>query len=150
MYFGDTDVFIATSSDLIHWEPVEKNGSLQKILSPRPGFFDCRLIESGPYALAKSRGIFIDLQRGMNLDNGGDRSVPQGAYCAGQALFNATDPTKLIDRLEHHFIKPDKTYEITGQVNQVCFIEGMVPFHDKWFLYYGTADSKIAVAIHEP
>jgi beta-1,2-mannosidase len=149
MYFGDTDLFVATSSDLIHWEPVEKNGSLQKVLSPRPGFFDSRLVESGPYALATSRGILL-IYNGMNLDNGGDRSLPPGAYCAGQALFNAADPTKLIDRLEHHFMKPDKTYEISGQVNQVCFIEGMVPFHDKWFLYYGTADSKIAVAVHEP
>jgi predicted GH43/DUF377 family glycosyl hydrolase len=45
-------------------------------------------------------------------------------------------------------MKPEKKYEITGQVNQVCFLEGMVPFNGKWFLYYGTADSKIAVAVH--
>jgi beta-1,2-mannosidase len=32
-------------------------------------------------------------------------------------------------------------------VNQVCFIEGLVPLNGKWFLYYGTADSKIGVAI---
>jgi predicted GH43/DUF377 family glycosyl hydrolase len=29
----------------------------------------------------------------------------------------------------------------------VCFVEGLVPFKGKWFLYYGTADSKIAVSI---
>lgn len=28
----------------------------------------------------------------------------------------------------------------------MCFLEGMVFFKGKWFLYYGTADSKIAVA----
>jgi predicted GH43/DUF377 family glycosyl hydrolase len=43
-------------------------------------------------------------------------------------------------------MKPDKAYEISGQVNQVCFLEGMVPFGGQWLLYYGTADSKIAVA----
>jgi predicted GH43/DUF377 family glycosyl hydrolase len=31
-------------------------------------------------------------------------------------------------------------------VNQVVFLEGMVPFRGRWFLYYGTADSKIGVA----
>jgi predicted GH43/DUF377 family glycosyl hydrolase len=61
-------------------------------------------------------------------------------------LFDINDPTKLIDRLDEYFMKPDKPYELEGQVNQVCFIEGMVPFKGKWFLYYGTADSKIAVA----
>jgi predicted GH43/DUF377 family glycosyl hydrolase len=34
-----------------------------------------------------------------------------------------------------------------GEVNDVCFVEGLVHFKGKWFMYYGTADSKIAVAI---
>ena len=84
----------------------------------------------------------------MNLDGEGrDPQIEPGMYCAGQALFAANDPTKLIDRLEENFMKPDKPYELTGQVNKVCFLEGMVPFNGKWFLYYGTADSKIAVAV---
>jgi predicted GH43/DUF377 family glycosyl hydrolase len=41
---------------------------------------------------------------------------------------------------------PDQPFEITGQVNNVCFVEGLAFFKDKWLLYYGTADSKIAVA----
>jgi beta-1,2-mannosidase len=53
----------------------------------------------------------------------------------------------VIDRTDTYFIKPDKPYEFTGQVNNVCFIEGLIHFNNKWFLYYGTADSKIAVAV---
>ena len=83
----------------------------------------------------------------MNLDSGGDPNIAPGAYCAGQALFDANDPSKLIDRLEKNFLAPDKPYEIEGQVNQVCFIEGLVPFNCRWFLYYGTADSRIAAAV---
>ena len=49
--------------------------------------------------------------------------------------------------METYFMKPDKPYEISGQVNHVCFVEGLVKFKNKWFLYYGTADSKIAVAV---
>jgi predicted GH43/DUF377 family glycosyl hydrolase len=29
----------------------------------------------------------------------------------------------------------------------VCFLEGLAKYKNNWFLYYGTADSKIAVAI---
>jgi predicted GH43/DUF377 family glycosyl hydrolase len=83
----------------------------------------------------------------MNLDAGGDTTLAPGAYCSGQALFDKSDPTALIDRQEEYFLRPDRPYEIAGQVNQVCFVEGLVPFEGKWFLYYGTADSKIAVAV---
>jgi beta-1,2-mannosidase len=148
MYFGDTDLFMATSEDLIHWQPLEENGKIKSVLKPRPGYFDSRLVESGPYALSTEAGILL-LYNGMNLDEGGDTTLAKGAYCAGQALFDKNDPSKLIDRLENNFLKPDKPYEITGQVNQVCFIEGLVPYKGKWFLYYGTADSKIAVAIKD-
>jgi len=34
-------------------------------------------------------------------------------------------------------------------VNQVCFPEGLAWFQQRWLLYYGTADSKIAVAAKE-
>ncbi|MBS1555050.1 MAG: hypothetical protein JSU09_08995 [Bacteroidetes bacterium] len=50
MYFGDTDLFMATSDDLIRWEPLIENGKLKSILRARRGYFDSRLVESGPYA----------------------------------------------------------------------------------------------------
>lgn len=147
MYFGDTDLFMATSEDLLHWIPLEENGKLKSVLQPRNKYFDSRLVESGPFALVNDNGILL-IYNGMNHDDTGDPAFAKGAYCAGQALYAKNDPTKLINRLEHPFMKPDKPYEISGQVNQVCFLEGMVPFKDKWFLYYGTADSKIAVAVN--
>lgn len=150
MYFGDTDLFLAHSEDLVHWQPLEKNGVLQSVMKPRPGFFDSRLVESGPYALLREEGIVL-LYNGMNLGEGQarDPSLAPGAYSAGQALFAADDPSKLIDRSETYFLTPEEPYEIAGQVNLVCFVEGMVPYQGKWFLYYGTADSKIAVAVFE-
>lgn len=148
MYFGDTDLFLASSEDLLHWTPVEEAGKLKPVLRPRKNYFDSRLVESGPYALLSEQGIVL-IYNGMNADEGGDDHYAKGAYCAGQALFDKTDPAKVIARLEHPFIKPDKEYEISGQVNQVCFLEGMVPFRGRWFLYYGTADSKIAVAVSD-
>ena len=148
MYFGDTDLFLASSEDLLHWTPVEEDGKLKPVLQPRKNYFDSRLVESGPYALLDEKGIVL-IYNGMNADEGGDPRYAKGAYCAGQALFDTSDPSKVIGRLEAPFMKPDKDYEISGQVNQVCFLEGMVPFKGQWFLYYGTADSKIAVAVSD-
>lgn len=148
MYFGDTDLFVASSENLIHWTPVEENGKLKSVLRPRAGQFDSRLVESGPFAQLTDKGIRM-IYNSMNLDSGGDPTIAKGAYCAGQALFDANDPTHLIARLEKNFLAPDKPYEISGQVNQVCFVEGLVYFNEKWFLYYGTADSKIAVAVKQ-
>ena len=62
-------------------------------------------------------------------------------------MLNALDdPTAVLARPTEPFLFPDRPYEITGQVGNVCFAEGLVPFGDRWLLYYGTADSKIAVA----
>ncbi len=69
-----------------------------------------------------------------------------GTYAAGQIILDKNDPTKVLHRTDKWFITPDQPFEITGQVNNVCFVEGLAFFKNKWFLYYGTADSKIAVA----
>lgn len=87
------------------------------------------------------------IYNGSNAANFNDSTLPKFIYAAGQALFDKNNPFKLIDRTESYFIHPDKDYEKIGEVNEVCFVEGLVLFKNKWFLYYGTADSKIAVAV---
>lgn len=150
MYFGDTDLFLATSDDLINWEVCinNENGRMISVLHPRMGYFDSRLVESGPFAIYKDQGIQL-IYNGSNAANYNDPTLPKYTYAAGQALFDKKNPYKLIDRTESHFIYPDKDYEKIGEVNEVCFVEGLVQFKNRWFLYYGTADSKIAVATHE-
>ena len=75
-----------------------------------------------------------------------DSELPELTYAAGQALFDTRQPWKLIDRTSEHFIAPESEFEKIGEVNQVVFVEGLVYFKGKYFLYYGTADSKIGVA----
>ncbi len=148
MYWGDQpDLRVAVSTDLLHWTPLETgSGKIIPVAESRRGTHDVRLIEPGPYALLTPAGILL-IYNGMNNAQTGDPNLPEGAYAGGQLLFDAHDPAKLLDRSETYFIRPDQPYEIEGQVNQVVFLEGMVPFRDKWFLYYGTADSKIGVAV---
>jgi predicted GH43/DUF377 family glycosyl hydrolase len=148
MYFGDTDLFMATSDDLIHWEVAENEESKRMIsvLHPRAGYFDSRLVEPGPFALVQDNGILL-IYNGSNASNFNDPDLPKYTYAAGQVLFDKEKPFKLIDRMDGYFIHPDKPYERTGEVNEVCFVEGLVYFRDQWLLYYGTADSRIAVAV---
>ncbi|MCP3928482.1 MAG: glycosidase [Bacteroidetes bacterium] len=149
MYFGDTNLFLATSEDLINWEVCEneENKQMISVLHPRKGYFDSRLVEPGPFAIYKEAGISL-IYNGSNAANFNDSNLPKFTYAAGQALFDKNKPYKLLDRTETYFIHPDKDYEKIGEVNEVCFVEGLVKFDNKWFLYYGTADSKIAVAVH--
>lgn len=150
MYFGDTNLFMAYSDDLIHWNVAknEESGKMISVLHPRMGYFDSRLVEPGPYALLNKDGILL-IYNSSNAANFNDIDLPKFTYSAGQALFDKTTPYKLIDRTDAYFISPDKDYEKVGEVNEVCFVEGLVYFNDTWFLYYGTADSKIAVAVYD-
>jgi predicted GH43/DUF377 family glycosyl hydrolase len=147
MYWGDTDIFLASSEDLVNWKPlVDEEGEMLPVLSPRKGMFDSRLVEPGPPAVLTEMGIIL-LYNSMNLDSGGDPELPPGNYAASQALFSAENPALLIDRMTSYFLTPEREYEKTGQIGNVCFVQGLSLYQNRYFLYYGTADSKIAVTI---
>ncbi len=147
MYWGDTDIFLASSDDLINWIPIEKSeGKSLIVFGPRKGMFDSDLVEPGPAAMLTDKGIVL-IYNSRNVQAKGDTTLAEGTYTVSQILLDKNDPSKVLDRMDTYFMKPDKDYEITGQVNHVCFAEGLVNYNNKWFLYYGTADSKIAVAV---
>jgi predicted GH43/DUF377 family glycosyl hydrolase len=151
MYFGVPDLGLATSDDLLNWTPLEDaDGRLLKVLAPRPGYFDSWLVEAGPPALLTAHGIVV-LYNAGNSATHGDSSLPARVYTGGQALFDARNPLKLIARSDAPFMRPTEPYERTGQYAEgTTFVEGLVPFHGRWYLYYGTADSRVGVAIWDP
>jgi predicted GH43/DUF377 family glycosyl hydrolase len=148
MYFNVPDILVATSDDLVDWTPLEDaNGKLLKVLSPRPGYFDSWLVEAGPPALVTTHGIVL-LYNAGNSAAYGDPRLPARIYTGGQALFDGRNPVRLIARSDEPFIKPTEDYERTGQyVEGTTFVEGLVPFNGRWYLYYGTADSRVGVAV---
>jgi predicted GH43/DUF377 family glycosyl hydrolase len=151
MYWGELGVYGATSDNLVDWQPVvDANGQLKAFISPREGYFDSALTECGPPAILTSKGIVL-LYNGKNDPVKGDKRFNAGTYSAGQVLFDKNDPTKAIGRLDVPFLRPMEPFEKSGQyVAGTVFIEGMVYFKKKWFLYYGCADSKVGVAIYDP
>jgi predicted GH43/DUF377 family glycosyl hydrolase len=164
MYWGDQYIWVATSVDLINWTPVEMGPNevptlgLAGIASNMPDLkivvptrllkFDSDLCESGPPAMITDSGILL-IYNGRNILPIGDPSLPNGAYAAGQVLLDKNNPTQILQRMDTYFMKPDQSYEISGQTSNVCFVEGLANFNNKWFLYYGAADSRVAVAVKE-
>ncbi|HKI44763.1 MAG TPA: glycoside hydrolase family 130 protein [Balneolales bacterium] len=150
MYWGDTNIYLATSDNLIDWTPVQdSNGNLMPAIRPRKGKFDSQLVESGPPAMITKNGILL-IYNSSNAADSGDTALPAGTYSAGQALFSANDPGKLKERLSHYFFTPERRFEKQGQVDNVTFLEGLVPYKGTWYLYYGAADSTICVATYKP
>lgn len=151
MYWGVPNVYAATSENLVDWTPLrDSTGALAPVLEPRDGYFDAWLVEAGPPALHTDDGIVV-LYNAGNSSEEGDPSLPDSTYSGGQALYSVDDPTELIDRSDTPFIKPEYAFERTGQYERgTTFLEGLVPFQDRWFLYYGAADSRVGVAVSEP
>jgi predicted GH43/DUF377 family glycosyl hydrolase len=152
MYWGEHAVCTAISDDLIHWIPVlDDQGELLKVIAPRKGHFDSLLTECGPPAILTKDGILL-MYNGKNAKGeNGDPRYAAGSYCAGQVLFSKDDPYRVIDRLDEPFFRPEADFEKSGQyVDGTVFIEGLAYAQKKWFLYYGCADSQVAVAIWQP
>lgn len=147
MYWGEGGIHLATSEDLIHWSPmVDSHHDLVVVLRSRPRHFDSDFPEVGPPPILTDRGIIL-IYNGKNAGKDGDRHLSAGTYAVGQALFSAQAPEKVIARTEKPSLQPELPFERTGQYQAgTTFAEGLVLFKDKWMLYYGCADSLVAVA----
>jgi beta-1,2-mannosidase len=147
MYWGEGKVHAAASEDGVRWEAVkDDSGNLRVLLAPREGKFDSLLVEPGPPAVRTEHGIVL-LYNGRNDPATGDPDLSGEAYSSGQALFDSEDPLRLLDRTDTYFLTPERPYERAGQYpDGTVFIQGLVRFQDRWMLYYGTADSAVAVA----
>ncbi|HET7346937.1 MAG TPA: glycoside hydrolase family 130 protein, partial [Acidobacteriaceae bacterium] len=147
MYWGEGAIHLATSQDLVHWVPVEDaHGDPIEVLRPRPAHFDSSFPEVGPPPVLTAAGIVV-LYNGKNAAAGGDPTVPATTYAAGEALFAADDPARLLEQTDRPVLKPELPYEKTGQYAAgTTFAEGLVFFQGRWFMYYGCADSLVAVA----
>ena len=146
MYWGVPHIWLASSTDLVNWKPVENYaGELAPVLNPRPGYFDSWLVEAGPPPVVTEDGIVV-LYNAGNSQNIGVKELGNRIYAGGQALYDKEEPWKLLDRSDKPFIKPELPFEKSGQYKDgTTFIEGLVHHNGDWYLYYGTADSMVGV-----
>ena len=152
LYWGEHFVNLATSDDLVNWKPMlDDNNQLLQVMKTRPGYFDSDLTECGPPAVITPHGILLIYNGKNKAGKDGDEIYTANTYAAGQAIFDNNNPTQLIQRLDKPFFVPTESFEKSGQYPAgTVFTEGLVYFKNKWFLYYGCADSRVAVAIYDP
>lgn len=154
MYWhSDKQTALAHSDDLLSWTPVlDHSGEILLVLpKSKPGHFDSMLTEPGPPALLTSRGIvffYNGMSDGRMVSN---PHLPRFQYSAGQALFSADQPARLLERPAQPYFWPRQPWEKTGQYSQgTTFTEGLAWFKEKWFLFYGAADTVVGMATASP
>ncbi|MBO0939492.1 hypothetical protein J2I47_23280 [Fibrella sp. HMF5335] len=152
MYWGELGVNLAWSENLYDWYPeIDSSKKLSYLIQPRSGKFDSSLTECGPPAIITDEGVTL-LYNGKNSDRAGTSSkdLPQGTYSVGHVVFDPRNLRNVVTRSETPFVRPTLFHEVTGQYRAgTTFAEGLVYFKNKWFLYYGTADSFVGLAITE-
>jgi predicted GH43/DUF377 family glycosyl hydrolase len=169
MYWGEGTCFGATSPDLVRWTPLEFDAGADRYLSydasrpagpwkvhrvpgpkvvrpllfPRPRRFDSLLVEPGPPAVRTADGVLL-IYNGAELSVADEGASVTVTYQPGQVLFDPLDPWSPIARTERPILLGGEKLE--GQVDNVCFAQGLVLFEGSWLLYYGMADSRIGYA----
>jgi predicted GH43/DUF377 family glycosyl hydrolase len=127
-------IWLSWSPDLKHW------GDHHILLRARRGaWWDANKIGLSPPPLLTDEGWLL-LYHGV-------RSTASGAiYRLGLALLDPENPTKVIYRSDEWVFEPEPDYERFGDVDKVVFPCGWVNVDGEARIYYGAADSRIAIA----
>jgi len=149
MYFGEKAINLAWSENMIDWNPLlTPEGQLWNIIEPRKYKFDSNLTECGPPAIISNEGIVLFYNGRNAVDENTDKHLPPGTYSVGKLVLEPLNPAIVKYRSDSCLLKPTLPHELTGQYKAgTTFSEGLVFFKSKWFLYYGTADSFVGVAV---
>jgi predicted GH43/DUF377 family glycosyl hydrolase len=127
-------IWIAFSPDLKHW------GDHKLIIPAREGsWWDANKIGISPPPLKTEEGWLI-LYHGVKITGSGV------IYRLGLALLDIDNPSHVIARSDEWVFNPEEIYEISGDVDKVVFPCGWILEDDEIKLYYGGADSCIALA----
>ena len=127
-------IWMSYSLDLKHW------GESQIVLPARKGaWWDAYKVGLGPQPIETPEGWLIIYH--------GVRATAAGSiYRLGLALLDLDDPSKLIKRCDEWIFGPEEMYERIGDVPDVTFPCGVVLKGDDLIMYYGAADTTMAIA----
>ncbi len=131
-----SDIWLSRSTDLRSWR------SPQLVLARRQGgWWDSARVGMGAPPLETEYGWLV-------VYHGVRQTVAGGLYRAGLALLDLDAPWNVLRRSEEWVLGPGAGYEVSGDVPNVVFPCGLVhdPDTDRLFLYYGAADTRIALA----
>lgn len=127
-------IWISFSPDLTHW------GDHRVLIYAREGgWWDSKSIGLSPPPVKTEEGWLI-LYHGV-------RATASGAiYRLGLTLLDLDDPCRVLIRSDEWVFSPREEYEVFGDVDKVVFPCGWVVDGDEVRLYYGGADTRLALA----
>jgi len=133
---GEAHMWISFSPDLIHW------GHHRPLIMTRHAYWDCHRVGLACQPIETEEGWLI-FYHGVRHTTAGD------IYRMGLALADLVSPWKILRRSPEWILGPHAHYERIGDVGDVVFPTGAVVYKEKdeIYLYYGAADSTIAVAM---
>jgi predicted GH43/DUF377 family glycosyl hydrolase len=129
-------MWISYSHDLRQW------GSHKLMLEARlGGWWDANKIGLSPPPIETEQGWLV-------IYHGVRQNAAGCIYRLGLALFDLHTPERCIKRGDEWFFGPEESYERHGDVDNVVFPCGctIAPDGDTIRMYYGAADTSIAVA----
>jgi predicted GH43/DUF377 family glycosyl hydrolase len=133
---GRADVWLSRSTDLRSWTAPEP------VLSARAGaWWDAVRVGMGPPPVETEAGW-------LAIYHGVKQMVTGPIYRVGLALLDRDNPSRVLRRLDEWVFNPTAPYEVVGDAHTVVFPTGLVhdAETDEIRLYYGAADTSIAVA----
>jgi predicted GH43/DUF377 family glycosyl hydrolase len=129
-------IWLSYSSNLRHW------GSHKLMLEARlGGWWDANRIGLSPPPIETPQGWLV-------IYHGVRQNAAGSIYRLGLALFDLNTPERCLKRSNEWIFGPEEPYERRGDVDNVIFPCGytIAPDGDTLHLYYGAADSSIALA----
>jgi len=124
------DIWLAWSDDWLHWT------GHQVIMHPRPGLWDDTCIGAGGPPIRTPQG-WLFIYHGYNREH---------VYRLGVALLDLRNPAVVLGRAVEPILEPVEPWERIGEVPNVVFTCGAVLVGDIVYVYYGAADTRIALA----
>ncbi len=125
-------IWIAYSNDLTEWY------GEREIMAPseEEGSWESEKIGAGAPPIKTEKGWLL-LYHGVDEDK---------VYRLGAAMLSLEEPEKILFRHPDPILEPEADYEIRGEVPNVVFTCGACEVRDKYYVYYGGADSVVCVA----
>jgi predicted GH43/DUF377 family glycosyl hydrolase len=127
-------IWLASSQDLRHWSdhrPV--------IRARREIGWDAHRIGLSPPPMRTEAGWLV-------LYHGAGEAAHRPIYRLGLALLQIDDPTRVLMRSSEWIFGPHAPYEREGEVDHVVFPCGWIARGDELRIYYGAADTSVAMA----
>ena len=130
---------LAQSSDFRHWTTI---GAVNLHLPPGYGGYEfCVAVTN--YAATASGG----LNTGIDLFVAGQlMGHGRWYYAISQIEFGRANPLSAVARLNAPSLYPQAPYEIYGHTPNTVYMNSILFYGGKWWMYYGGGDSVVALA----